>query len=133
MNKITEIIPDDLPDWAKQAMDNGQFFKTACDRIKQLEQPTKEMTPEKIAELFHDTYEQQAPNFGYETREDTRIFDPESANGRLMISVCSRVMEHLKSGNKRFFSAGFSQGYGSQVSDIHRVEELFEKTAERLK
>jgi len=41
---ITEIIPDDLPEWAKEAFDDGQFFKVVCERIKQLEQPTKEMT-----------------------------------------------------------------------------------------
>jgi len=34
MNTITEIIPDDLPDWAKQAMDDGQFFNVVAEKIK---------------------------------------------------------------------------------------------------
>lgn len=39
------------------------------------------------ARLFHDTYERLAPQFGYETRPDTKAFDPESPNGRLMTAV----------------------------------------------
>lgn len=37
MNTITEIIPDDMPEWAKQAMDEGQFFNVVCERLKELE------------------------------------------------------------------------------------------------
>jgi len=47
---------------------------------------------EELARLFHDTYERLAPEYGYNTREDTKQFDPESANGKLMIAVCSEVM-----------------------------------------
>lgn len=47
---------------------------------------------EQYARLFHDTYERLAPQFGYETRKDTRAFDPESANGKLMIAVCTEVL-----------------------------------------
>lgn len=39
------------------------------------------------AREFHDTYERLAPSFGYETRPDTKAFDPESPNGQLMIAV----------------------------------------------
>jgi hypothetical protein len=45
----------------------------------------------KLARLFHTTYERLAPNFGYETRTDTKVFDPLSANGQLMIAVCSEI------------------------------------------
>ena len=41
-----------------------------------------------MAQFFHEAYERLAPQFGYETRAETRVFDPESANGRLMIAVC---------------------------------------------
>lgn len=44
-----------------------------------------------LAEKFHDAYERLAPSFGYETRIETRKFDPESPNGRLMIAVVSEV------------------------------------------
>lgn len=46
-----------------------------------------------LAEKFHNTYERLAPDFGYETREDTKQFDPESPNGRLMIAVCKEVID----------------------------------------
>lgn len=47
---------------------------------------------EKIAFLFHNTYEGLAPKFGYETRKDTKEFDPESNNGKLMIVTCKTVI-----------------------------------------
>lgn len=46
---------------------------------------------EQLARLFHDTYERLAPQFGYETRNDTKQFDPATPNGRLMIAVCNEV------------------------------------------
>ena len=46
----------------------------------------------EAARLFHDTYERLAPSFGYETRKETRQFDPESPNGKLMIAVCREVL-----------------------------------------
>ena len=36
-----------------------------------------------LAVLFHVTYEKLAPDSGYKTRQETRIFDPESRNGKL--------------------------------------------------
>ena len=45
----------------------------------------------KLAKLFHTTYERLAPEFGYETRTDTKVFDPLSANGQLMLAVCSEI------------------------------------------
>jgi hypothetical protein len=47
------------------------------------------MSPaEEMARFFHETYEKMAPFFGYETRQETREFDPTSPNGRLMVAVC---------------------------------------------
>ena len=42
----------------------------------------------KLAKQFHTLYELLAPDFGYETREDTKEFDEHSKNGRLMMEVC---------------------------------------------
>ena len=53
---------------------------------------------EQIARQFHDTYERLAPQFGYETRADTKVFDPQSQNGRLMIAVCEEVIGELERG-----------------------------------
>jgi len=35
--KIVEIIPDNMPEWALNAMDRGQFFKEALEKISTLE------------------------------------------------------------------------------------------------
>ena len=51
------------------------------------------MTPELLATLFHNYYEELAPIFGYETRIETRQFDPSTPNGRLMIAVCGKVLD----------------------------------------
>lgn len=51
------------------------------------------MTNLEIARLFHEAYERLAPTFGYETRPETRAFDPESPNGKLMVAVVSEVMD----------------------------------------
>ncbi len=48
-----------------------------------------------LAENFHNAYERLAPEYGYETREETREFDPDSPNGRLMIAVCALMVRPL--------------------------------------
>lgn len=50
------------------------------------------MEPVAIARLFHETYERFSATFGYETRADTKAFDPKSSNGLLMIAVCKEVV-----------------------------------------
>jgi len=54
----------------------------------------KELDWEKVAFLFHNTYEGLAPKFGYETRKDTKAFDTKSQNGQLMIATCKAVVSH---------------------------------------
>ena len=46
-----------------------------------------------LARQFHDAYERLAPSYGYETRPDTRDFDPNSPNGRLMTAVCKEIIK----------------------------------------
>jgi hypothetical protein len=50
---------------------------------------------EKLAKLFHDTYEELAPSHGYETREASRkpwdeVPEP---NRSLMIAVAQKVLD----------------------------------------
>ncbi len=45
-----------------------------------------------LARKFHDNYERLAPRFGYETRDDTKQFEPDTPNGRLMTAVCSEIL-----------------------------------------
>ena len=49
-----------------------------------------------LAQAFHEAYERLAPEFGYETREETRQFDPESPNGRLMLAVCDEIIGRIE-------------------------------------
>jgi len=48
-----------------------------------------------LARKFHDAYERLAPQFGYETRPDTKAYNPDSPNGRLMAAVCEEVMSEF--------------------------------------
>jgi hypothetical protein len=88
-----------------------------------------------VARLFHDTYERLAPEFGYETRPDTKDFDPESPNGKLMIAVCQRIVPILvercagmliEPDEKRLRSlAGFSDLYDASGGGVEgTVREL---------
>lgn len=52
---------------------------------------TSVVKDEALALLFHELYEQKAPQFGYETKAETREFDPESPNGKLMIAVAHEI------------------------------------------
>jgi len=46
---------------------------------------------ERLARKFHEAYERLAPQYGYKTREETRHFDPNSENGKLMIAVAREI------------------------------------------
>jgi hypothetical protein len=55
------------------------------------------MTPEELARFFHETYERLAPEYQYETREDSAVpWDevPED-NKRLMIATAAEVLRKL--------------------------------------
>lgn len=52
--------------------------------------------PLALAVLFHVTYERLAPKNSYETRQETRIFDPESPNGKLMIETCAEIQKAIR-------------------------------------
>lgn len=56
------------------------------------------MTPEALAQLFHETYETLAPEFGYKTREASAVpwADVPRTNKRLMVCVAGRVLEKLE-------------------------------------
>lgn len=51
-----------------------------------------ELTALELATLFHVIYERTSAEFNYITRTDTRIFDPESSNGKLMIATCEEIL-----------------------------------------
>jgi hypothetical protein len=57
-----------------------------------------EVTAEKLAQLFHETYERLAPGFSYETRKASAkpwLEVPEQ-NRKLMIATCAEVLHVLR-------------------------------------
>lgn len=62
------------------------------------------MTAEQLAQLFHETYEHLAPDFGYETRKASAKpwSEVPDKNKRLMVATCAEVLkafppsEHLE-------------------------------------
>jgi hypothetical protein len=47
----------------------------------------------ELAVLFHVIYERKSAEFDYVTRTETRIFDPESKNGKLMVATCEEILQ----------------------------------------
>ena len=62
----------------------------------------------ELARLFHDTYERLAPDYGYETRKETRDFDPASKNGRLMIATCDAIIAAIDGDGHSCEDCGYS-------------------------
>lgn len=55
----------------------------------------EEFSPMALARFMHSEYERLAPNFGYETRKDTKDFDPTTPNGKLVTAVMAELIVHL--------------------------------------
>lgn len=67
--------------------------------MKEIETPKKEIERiTLIAKDFHFLYETYAPMYGYETRDDTKEFNPSSANGMLMRAVVGEIYRNIKNG-----------------------------------
>ena len=51
-----------------------------------------------LAKLFHETYERLAPEYGYETRVESRVpwHELPSGNQQLMIAVCGTIRRCAK-------------------------------------
>lgn len=49
---------------------------------------------ERLAQRFHEAYEELAPSFGYETRKESAVGweNVPEQNKRLMIAVCERLI-----------------------------------------
>lgn len=57
-----------------------------------------EMTPEELASLFHEYYEEEAVKYGWKTQEETRVpfGSLPRANRLAIVSTCRRILEVLK-------------------------------------
>ncbi len=93
----------------------------------------------ELAVLFHETYERLAPEFGYETRKDTKLLKLNTPNGQLMLAVAHETnIAILKSIKERLpakkavkeptpvpqitklrqYSADFGKGYDTCLEDV---------------
>ena len=43
MVNITEILPDDMPEWANDGIDSGQFFRVCLSKVATLEDKVKRL------------------------------------------------------------------------------------------
>lgn len=55
----------------------------------------------EITKKFHDTYEKLASEYAYETRKDTRVFDINSNNGKLMYATVNEIVSSILEENKK--------------------------------
>ena len=54
----------------------------------------------KITKKFHDTYEKLSKEYDYETRKETRVFDINSSNGKLMYATVNEVIKPILEENQ---------------------------------
>ena len=55
----------------------------------------------EITKEFHDKYEKLASEYTYETREDTKVFDINSNNGKLMYATVNEIVSPILKENKQ--------------------------------
>jgi len=47
-SRITEILPDDMPEWADEGIASGQFFRVCLSRVAKLEDDLSIATTEAV-------------------------------------------------------------------------------------
>jgi hypothetical protein len=57
------------------------------------------MDKTQLAKFFHKTYEALATDYLYKTRYETKEFNENTANGKLMIATCGAVLKELSKQN----------------------------------
>ena len=73
----------------------------------------------EITQKFHDTYEKLAGEYAYKTREDTKVFDINSNNGKLMYATVNKIVSPILKEN---------QELKRQLHDASiQIQELIEK------
>ena len=74
--------------------------------------PSARQEAEQLARQFHESYEKHALFYGYQTRIETRQFDPMTPNGMTMIAVMEDVMlPALLAAKQRGREATYHQDY----------------------
>ena len=81
----------------------------------------------EITKKFHDTYEKLASEYTYETREDTRVFDINSNNGKLMYATVNEIVSPILKDNKKL-----KQKYLNAVADYEMVMSELQELKKQL-
>ena len=55
----------------------------------------------EITKRFHETYEKLSKEYSYETREDTKVFNVNSNNGKLMYATVNEIVSPILKENKQ--------------------------------
>ena len=97
---IQDALETMTDDWIENAEYCDQTIIDLRDACKKLLEQRQEPRPHEtivtgtqMAKDFHNWYEELAPEFGYETRDETKELDFDSPNGKLMLAVCERIIE----------------------------------------
>ena len=58
----------------------------------------------EITKKFHDTYEKLSKDYDYETRKETRVFDINASNGKLMYATVNEVIKPILEENTKLIN-----------------------------
>lgn len=58
----------------------------------------------EITKKFHDTYEKLSKDYDYETRKETRVFDINSSNGKLMYATVNEIIKPILEENTKLIN-----------------------------
>lgn len=81
----------------------------------------------KYTEMFHYTYEMLALNFGYETRKDTKKFDFDTPNGKLMYATVEKIISPILEENQQL-KEQLETSEKARKEAIDYIKELYDNT-----
>ena len=88
----------------------------------------------EITKKFHNTYEKLSKEYSYETREDTKVFDINSNNGKLMYATVNEIVSPILEENQELKSqlAGTTHCFDEEEHEKlkKQLEELKEEKQE---
>ena len=87
----------------------------------------------EITKKFHDMYEKLASEYTYETREDTKVFDINSNNGKLMYATVNEIVSSILKENQELKKQYCERtDCSGRLGNSKKVDQL-EKELEQLK
>ncbi|MDB4278018.1 hypothetical protein N9917_00150 [Deltaproteobacteria bacterium] len=85
------------PDGHHHCRGQGSCGTHECPACKGEGETFAELTPETLAQAFHESYESLAPHFGYKTREASAVpwSDVPDGNKNLMVATAEAVLDRI--------------------------------------